>query len=132
MLTQITGYGRAGNRAPRMGGSRPPPPAGALADADEGKVRWLGEAGLQVRVAYRTADHRRGRHDAGPDVERVVFRVVLRRSTAYLGDNLFQRQGDHRGGLQLLNRRRLQRRPASRSEEHTSELQSLMRISYAV
>src|SRR3546814_8669146 len=31
-----------------------------------------------------------------------------------------------------LRRRRLLRRPAGRSEEHTSELQSLMRISYAV
>src|SRR3546814_8862745 len=39
------------------------------------------------------------------------------------------------GGLQIINQARAElrpKKPASRSEEHTSELQSLMRISYAV
>src|SRR3546814_4630849 len=38
----------------------------------------------------------------------------------------------HRGGMQLFRRNAGFRRKPVRSEEHTSELQSLMRISYAV
>src|SRR3546814_6490926 len=39
---------------------------------------------------------------------------------------------DSRGGTRRAGRRRRQPAALSRSEEHTSELQSLMRISYAV
>src|SRR3546814_8441115 len=44
---------------------------------------------------------------------------------------LCRRPGEH-PAIQLANRRGQRRHAATRSEEHTSELQSLMRISYAV
>src|SRR3546814_2783950 len=51
------------------------------------------------------------------------------------GDEIIVRakRGRHRGGDDFLPARRIMRRgDPARSEEHTSELQSLMRISYAV
>src|SRR3546814_5997605 len=42
------------------------------------------------------------------------------------------RNGDRRAALRCQGDRRTRRHRGTRSEEHTSELQSLMRISYAV
>src|SRR3546814_6337492 len=52
-------------------------------------------------------------------------------SRSIVGDNLARHKGSH--VRKILKASRIKRnRPIGRSEEHTSELQSLMRISYAV
>src|SRR3546814_1126248 len=71
-----------------------------------------------------------------------VFFLMIRRpprstrtDTLFPYTTLFRSDGDRDGGTDLRIRgsgRRLLRGVQSRSEEHTSELQSLMRISYAV
>src|SRR3546814_3971203 len=89
---------------------RKPDPAGALA-ADEGSVGWCQANALFARPPCKLLGAHR-RHGQ-PDMRG----AVRHRHLVEVQDALCQR--DPRLGL-------------LRSEEHTSELQSLMRISYAV
>src|SRR3546814_3858434 len=61
-------------------------------------------------------------------------KLFLRHQVAHAGvDRLVQRVGRQRGAVHLADQvRRHLAGTETRSEEHTSELQSLMRISYAV
>src|SRR3546814_7701093 len=64
--------------------------------------------------------------------------TLNRQTAAMMRDGLVERIPDPEGGLARKflvtesGRKRLDRERRARSEEHTSELQSLMRISYAV
>src|SRR3546814_4865800 len=82
----------------------------------------------------------RGRHFSGGDgLERIEVAVDrLRTAHPGLGPDATDPVGEARDEPQILanmlfpTRRAGITRPVERSEEHTSELQSLMRISYAV
>src|SRR3546814_4761505 len=86
---------------------------------------------LIVQPVERPAGRHRGEGEAGRELERqpqqarrageVVARVAA-----------LQRNVQQRLAAGLLEHHPKQDRPPGRSEEHTSELQSLMRISYAV
>src|SRR3546814_7190849 len=79
--------------------------------------KWLG-------IGTSPTATSRGRHDQAITLHQPVGTAFRRQSTAA-----------PIGGLDLKARKRARqapRDPHSRSEEHTSELQSLMRISYAV
>src|SRR3546814_1803067 len=86
------------------------------APADIDAVRILHDESLH---AVRICDARDVRHLLGGDGG--VMQVIDERARNPVGD-----------GAQLFEARAQRRREAVRSEEHTSELQSLMRISYAV
>src|SRR3546814_8690633 len=89
-----------------------------------------GEA-LPVRLADHNAVQRgeRGQLQAG-QVD--PFRVAMERAVEIgAGIGYHVDAADLEGGAVIVERRRRLARPI-RSEEHTSELQSLMRISYAV
>src|SRR3546814_1261819 len=81
------------------------------------------DAGLGLLARDDPGDPVASRHrgDVGPR--------RLRRRVG--GERLAQVRGDFRFGF-LLHRRDLERDRVARSEEHTSELQSLLRLSYAV
>src|SRR3546814_2350855 len=81
---------------------------------DERRAARLGEDGQQSR-AGRWFQHQVARRDAGCDAGDIAKR---------------DRRGELLKRLRFLRTARLRRQ--ERSEEHTSELQSLMRISYAV
>src|SRR3546814_1391295 len=59
-------------------------------------------------------------------------RVIGQGGQDLVGDALLGAQAPEAGVGALVDERRQHERPGERSEEHTSELQSLMRISYAV
>src|SRR3546814_8694147 len=81
---------------------------------------------LRSLLAICLVDH------AGPDRARLYHAESERRRPQGTTDDA-ARSGLRRDQLRAPTRRRLRRQPAfNRSEEHTSELQSLMRISYAV
>src|SRR3546814_10645448 len=80
---------------------------------------------FRSRGAGGGARGRVGRPDARRPLDRFARRPDLSLSPARGGSLPQWRAADRR-------RRRLVAEPLSRSEEHTSELQSLMRISYAV
>src|SRR3546814_9065217 len=85
--------------------------------------RSTSRLGSKGRGIARRACHRRQRRRSGRGGG-----VRRARRSGGAGDRRRRaRGGRHRGG-----RTRLARAAAARSEEHTSELQSLMRISYAV
>src|SRR3546814_3609267 len=116
-----------------------PDVAGRAADIHDDAIVGPGQEGgtaHTVRGArpdreYRIARRLR-RRDQGP----VVLRDIKRRGDAERGECAFERRHD------MLRQRRERGvqdgailaldQPEPRSEEHTSELQSLMRISYAV
>src|SRR3546814_8759703 len=86
---------------------------------------------------------RRPRRAPSPDARRTLWRIGLRRAGRGSGDarlSTAESRPDHHRltGMASLHIHRLLDHPgmidtvAGRSEEHTSELQSLMRISYAV
>src|SRR3546814_8922371 len=64
-------------------------------------------------------------------IGRAFLTQQVARRDAGAGDEAFQ-QGTRRRSLEVLNDMRFDPGIADRSEEHTSELQSLMRNSYAV
>src|SRR3546814_10457391 len=83
--------------------------------------RWL-----VFRLGFRLRDHKRGREPSAPShpLGSGSGKVALFHLGAIVGGALAEHLGVDR---------RAKRTPlAGRSEEHTSELQSLMRISYAV
>src|SRR3546814_7870212 len=82
-------------------------------------------AGADVELAARTLAL--ARRKAPPRGRRIGGRARRGRSAG--GYRRLARRAPRPGGAR---RRDAQRRRAARSEEHTSELQSLMRISYAV
>src|SRR3546814_1759778 len=94
--------------------------------------------GSQPDVRDRRPDQRNAQRPLTPaddpgivQVEMVVARVDLDRPRTALGDRAFRRQAIECAVLipaAVAARQDI----ADRSEEHTSELQSLMRISYAV
>src|SRR3546814_3654508 len=83
----------------------------------------------EIRIADRQYAGRRGKQTP-------PFDLVLHQKAWNQGDAQSGAHGRQRHGEQLVARARIHGRlifPAlGRSEEHTSELQSLMRISYAV
>src|SRR3546814_4032929 len=81
-----------------------------------------------VKVQHQAA-HRVGRAGAVIEQRRVVI-VALDRDVLLEGRQQVEKRGD--GQLVARDGARQRRENVRRSEEHTSELQSLMRISYAV
>src|SRR3546814_8946351 len=92
------------------------------ADPDFGRQ----EVAPHVRRSRRGAADRDDRHEAG-EHDRLVFE-----RQRGLGSRVAGRRGDEIGERPDVARARTDDRRDERSEEHTSELQSLMRISYAV
>src|SRR3546814_4791230 len=91
----------------------------------------IGEAGVHRFAAEMEIRLARMAHRPFADALRQVQQRRLARNVrAGLGGNQAARRG--RGDRRLLVARPLTQEAARRSEEHTSELQSLMRISYAV
>src|SRR3546814_5004311 len=86
-------------------------------------------AGLLV-VAGEVGVARRGGGGEAQRLGRLTQRADLVRSVLIVDLNALKIR--HQGFFEVLRLHRLLRDLAQRSEEHTSELQSLMRISYAV
>src|SRR3546814_3363573 len=76
----------------------------------------VGAGAGRIGAEFEQAPHQRRRHQFGAAGQ-------LQRVVAFAAD---------RGGIGARGDQRLERGQVPRSEEHTSELQSLMRISYAV
>src|SRR3546814_9558243 len=90
-----------------------------------GGVRQYGcRSGLEAQAGVDCAQQRM------QPLQRVA-RGCTHRLTREIGDRLVRR-GERRGAEINCRRQRLRHPFHQRSEEHTSELQSLMRISYAV
>src|SRR3546814_5567015 len=103
-------------------------------DAEQGDVLppdafavGLQETPADQREAARHEDDERPAGPAPPEVERNEQRRERRGARAIILQDGEQGVA-HRRSTRLLTSTRL---PSGRSEEHTSELQSLMRISYA-
>src|SRR3546814_8119119 len=85
----------------------------------------------RIKLVLRPADQRRDEQRGEIEVVERLHREAHRRDQILRRERLGQREavGPGDGDVQRLQARDDPRR---RSEEHTSELQSLMRISYAV
>src|SRR3546814_7125817 len=86
-----------------------------------------------VRPRIAAADHHNmlaGRRDRS--ARRGAHLVVACHPLVLLGQELHREADARQFGTRNLQRARMLRPSGQRSEEHTSELQSLMRISYAV
>src|SRR3546814_9653345 len=123
---------RGPRRALREAGQRPHAEVPQLAlveyfevDAEVGEMLAAFDEAFGIKDIRRLGDERLGQRDTLGD--RFIFGPAVRKVAVRRGDG-------HRleARLRLLGQPRAIGVEAPRSEEHTSELQSLMRISYAV